>query len=150
MGKFPTRFISSIIISLTIFALIIVAFNLAVGWPVSLLSLIITVGVAWFFAAGLAGRISKKKWSVAIPSFLAIVLIVTTLGAGIPWDLNPEETVTFKMEASFTYLGSEENLPIENVVILFPSANLENNVLPINGSWKLYYLENDNSLTLQA
>lgn len=149
MRKFPTRFIASVVVSLVVFALIIAAFDLVVKWPVSLLSLVIMVGVAWFFAAGLAGKISGNKWSVAIPSLLAIGLIATTLTAGVPWDLT-EETVTFKMEASFTYLGSEDNLPIENVLIGFPCPNLENNALSTTGSWRLYYLEDDNTLTLQA
>lgn len=149
MRKFPTRFIASVVVSLVVFALIIVTFNLTVGWPVSLLSLVIMVGVAWFFAAGLAGKISGNKWSVAIPSLLAIGLIATTLTAGVPWDLT-EETVTFKMEASFTYLGSEDNLPIENVAIRFPCPNIDNTAVPTKTFWSLYYLNNDNTLMLEA
>ncbi|MEM3514983.1 MAG: hypothetical protein QXT02_03700 [Candidatus Hadarchaeum sp.] len=150
MRKFPARFLVSVAASIIVFTLIIIAFNLVTGWPISPLTLVITVGVAWFFAAGLAGKISGNKWSVAVPTLLAIGLIATTVSAGVPWDLRSEEMVTFKMEASFTYWGSENNLPIENVLIGFPCPNLENAALTTYGSWILYYLEDDNSLTLQA
>ncbi|MEM4188018.1 MAG: hypothetical protein QXN56_02490, partial [Candidatus Hadarchaeum sp.] len=150
MKKFPIRFLASIAVSITFFVLILIAFNLVTGWPTSPITLLITVGVAWFFAAGLAGKISGNKWSVAIPTLLAIGLIATTVGASVPWDLRSEETVAFKMEASFTYWGSENNLPIENVALRFPCPNVENVAIPTKTFWSLYYLDEDNVLILEA
>ncbi|MGC8817275.1 MAG: hypothetical protein ACP5PX_05685 [Candidatus Hadarchaeum sp.] len=149
MGKFPSRFLAGVVTSIAVFVLVLLMFNLA-GWPFSPLTLIITVGLAWFFAAGLAGKISGNKWCVAVPTVLAVGLIGTTLVAGVPWDLTPEEMATFKMEASFTYLGSENNLPIENVALRFPCPNVENVALFTKTFWSLYYLDEDNVLILEA
>jgi|GEM_PF-2357938 hypothetical protein len=154
--KYLARFIISVVSSSAILALILIVFNLILHWPTSLFTLIIMVGVAWFLAAGLAGKICERKWSVAVPTLLAIGLIISTVGFGIPWKLKPdanqgsEEMVTFKMEASFTYLGSENNLPIENVAIRFPCPNIENSPLPTQTFWSLYYLDEDNVLVLEA
>ena len=154
--KYLARFIISVVSSSAILALILIVFNLILHWPTSLFTLIIMVGVAWFLAAGLAGKICERKWSVAVPTLLAIGLIIGTVGFGIPWKLKPdanqgsEEMVTFKMEASFTYLGSENNLPIENVAIRFPCPNIENSPLPTQTFWSLYYLDEDNVLVLEA
>jgi len=150
------RLVAGIVASVVIFVLIVLAFGSTLEWPTSLATLGITVGTAWFFAAGVGAKIEGGKWSVALPTLLAIGLIASTLSVGIPWDLkflgsqSSGENVEFRMEASFAYLGSENNLPIENVAIRFPCPNIENVALPTKTFWSLYYLDDDNVLVLEA
>lgn len=152
--KGPRRIVLGIIISVMVFAFVLLALSSWLRWPTSVLTLGIMLVLAWFLAAGVGGRISKVKWSTISVAVLAVLLVLSTLGFGIPWDLGlaerAHENVLFKMEASFTYLGSEGNLPIENVAIRFPCPNVDNVALPTKTTWKLYYQDEDNVLHLEA
>ena len=63
-----------------------------------------------------------------------------------------EEYEKFIYNVSFTYWGSEDNLPIENVVIGFPHPNVENQTESIffGVIWGLYWLDEENMSHLQA
>ena len=81
---------------------------------------------------------------------------VSTLGFGIPWKIvTPEEgeAITydnFLYQASFTYQGSAENLPIENIAIRFPCPNVENKTAGVMlSTWMLYWQDEENMLHAQ-
>lgn len=81
-----------------------------------------------------------------------VFVIVAVVGAVLwfrPWETGGE--VRFDYRAMFAYLGSEDNEPLENLALRFPAPQIENNFTgEIYSSWELYYIEDDNSLTLQA
>ncbi|GAI44085.1 unnamed protein product [marine sediment metagenome] len=55
----------------------------------------------------------------------------------------------FDYRAMFIYLGDNE--PLENLYLGFPAPQIENKFAgDIFSSWELYYIEDDNSLTLQT
>lgn len=63
-----------------------------------------------------------------------LVVIVAVAGAFVVLRRGPVqeqsggttgENVWFRIEANFTYRGSSENLPIENVALRFPYPNVE-------------------------
>jgi len=156
--KFHFRILASIFATALIFTIVVVSFSEGLKWPVSLPTLGVVLGVAWL-VGGVAGEvIARTKWPAVVVTMLSVGLALSTLGFGVPWRLEEPgvdtgENVWFRMEASFTYRGSKENLPIENVAIRFPCPNIENEALKViapTPSWLLYYVENDNTLTLQA
>ena len=86
-----------------------------------------------------------------IAGVLAIVTIVGLVLWFKPWEAGG--TVRFDYRVSFTYFGSEDNAPLENVVLKWSAPKMENSVVQdIEGgtTWELYYIEDDNTLTLQA
>lgn len=81
---------------------------------------------------------------------IAAAMIVVALLWFRPWE-SASEYVQFEYRAFFTYLGSEDNEPLENLILGFPIPKIENSPAgDIKGTWMLYYIENDNTLTLQA
>lgn len=96
----------------------------------------------------------KKIGLVAV---VAVVCLAVAIFVYLkPWtneedgDNTVGEDVWFLYEASFTYRGSENNLPIENVALRFPCPNVENVAVPTYTTWSLYYLDNENVLHLEA
>jgi hypothetical protein len=152
----PSRRVSlksvvGVLVSIIAFAAVLAAFDLGLGWPNSLLTLGVMLAVAWFVGAAAGGRLLPSRPSVTIPLVLAVVLAGSTLGFGVPWGLQREETtsgenVLFMYEASFAYRGSADNIPIENVEIGFPCPNIENEPIPTSSSWTLYWQDIDNTL----
>ena len=66
--------------------------------------------------------------------------------------LQEGRTVAFLFEGAFTYWGSKNNEPIENVIIGFPLPNIENNIddiLVAPPGWALHYLDEENVFHLQ-
>lgn len=148
------KLIVGVIVSVAAFVLVMLIFG-AVGWPTSVLTLGVMLGVAWLVGAAAGGRIAVSKWPAIIATILAVGLATSTIGFGVPWRLGGAsvgtgENVWFRMEASFTYRGSEDNLPLENLAIRFPCPNVENVALPTYTIWSLYYQDNENVLHLQA
>jgi len=61
------------------------------------------------------------------------------------------ENVAFEYRASFSYFGSADNRPLENLYLWFPLPQVENQLAGnLICNWALYYIENDNTFTLQA
>lgn len=87
---------------------------------------------------------------------IALVLAASVVaGAVIAWVVwkqpAPQEDVYFTHRAMFFYHGGEDNEPLENLALMFPAPHIENNLAGrIFGGWELYYVEDDNSLTLQS
>ena len=156
--EFRFRILTSIFVAALVFTIVVVSFSEGLRWPVSLPTLGVVLGIAWL-VGGVAGEvIAKTKWPAVVVTMLSVGLILSTLGFGVPWRLGEgevEEIIWFRIEASFTYRGSANNLPIENITLCFPCPNVENvgldlGVMGEEPIWWLYYVENDNTLTLQA
>ena len=148
------RLIIGIIVSAVAFILTVSIFG-AADWPNSLLALGVMLGVAWLVGAAVGERIAASRWPAIVATALAVGLAVSTIGFGVPWRLDEpivgiEEDVWFRMKTSFTYRGSEDNLPIENVAIRLPCPNVDNVAPPTYATWFLYYQDDDNVLHLQA
>jgi len=93
-------------------------------------------------------QVRRVSWKL-----LAGVLVLAIVIAGLAWWLWPRssqggegtanENMLFKMDASFTYRGSADNLPIENVAIRFPCPNIDNVAPPTYTTWSLLYQDNN-------
>ena len=56
----------------------------------------------------------------------------------------------FRVDHKFTHLGSEDNLPVENIAIQFMNPHVENRVQDVRkGMWTLYWKDEDNVLHRQ-
>ena len=88
---------------------------------------------------------------------IGVAVAACAVGMAI-WSMLPrppaqvEGYENFIYNASFTYWGSEDNLPIENVAIRFPAPNVENQTESIflGVIWGLYWIDDENTLHLQA
>ena len=155
--RVPLKPIAGVIVTIAGFALMLLALNATLGWPTSWFTLVLMLGVAWVVGA-IAGERLARGWSVIAGLALAMGLVVSTWGFGIPWkiaEIGEGEVITYEnflYHASFTYRGSEENLPIENVAIRLPYPNVENRTESVYFGviWGLYWVDNDNTLHLQA
>ena len=88
---------------------------------------------------------------------LIIPLIVLALAADVllskgPEEQTVEENVLFEVTNIFIYSGSENNLPIENLTLLFPCPNVDNQAPITATTWALYYqtLANENLQASEA
>lgn len=122
--------ITGVVVSVIVLSLVLLAFSLTLDWPHSLLTLGVTLVVAWFIGAGVGGKISKSSWAVIAASVLVVGLAAGSLVWGVPWKVGfapaQQEKGSFIYLASFTYRGSASNLPIDNVYIDFPCPNVDN------------------------
>ncbi len=144
------RSIIGILLTLGIFAFILLALNSWLGWPTSLLTLGGMLGLAWFISMFAGEQLTPPGLGTTAASCLAVALAVSIIGFGVPWRLG-EEDMRFDYRAMFIYLGSEDNAPLENLGLRFPAPQIENKFAgDIFSGWELYYIEDDNTLTLQA
>ena len=149
LGKRP-RSIMGILLTLGVFAFILLALRSWLGWPTSLLTLAGMLGIAWFVSAFAGEQLTPPGWGTAAAGCLAVALAVSVIGFGVPWRLG-EENVRFDYRATFAYIGSEDNIALENLLVRFPAPQIENKFAgELLGFWELYYIEDDNMLTLQA
>jgi len=138
-------------IALALSAAIIALFASLTGWPNSLVTLGITLVVAWFVGAGIGGKASKSSWAAIAATALVVGLAASSLTLGVPWKLGPaaaQPEVRFQYSATFTYVSSESGLPIDNIAIRFPFPNVDNdaNVLAHRGNLVLFWRDSDNVL----
>lgn len=149
LGKRP-RSIMGILLTLGVFTFILLALRSWLGWPTSLLTLGGMLGIAWFVSAFAGEQLTPPGLGTAAASCLAVALAVSIIGFGVPWRLG-EENVRFDYRATFAYLGSADNEPLENLVLKWSAPQIDNSFIEETySSWELYYVEDDNSLTLQA
>lgn len=78
-------------------------------------------------------------------AYIAVVMLMKG-----PEKLVVEENIRLEVWSDFTYLKSENNLPIENLTLLFPCPNVDNQPLTTYTTWELYYIDNENIIHLQA
>jgi hypothetical protein len=90
----------------------------------------------------------KRDILIVIPIVLALVAVVI-LARG-PEEQVVEENIRLEVMSDFTYLRSEDNLPIENLTLLFPCPNVDNQPLTTATTWALFYVDNENTVYLQA
>jgi len=149
LGK-RSRLIIGVLLTLWVFAFILLALNSWLGWPTSLLTLAGMLGIAWFISMFAGEQFTPPGLGTTAASCLAVALAVSIIGFGVPWRLG-EEDVRFDYRATFTYIGSEGNEPLENLVLKWSAPQIDNSFIEeAYSSWELYYVEDDNSLTLQA
>jgi len=149
LSKRP-RSIAGIMLTLGVFALILLILNSWLGWPTSLLTLAGMLGIAWFVSMFAGEQLTPPGLGTAAASCLAVALAVGIIGFGVPWRLG-EGDVRFDYRAMFTYIGPENGEPLENLGLRFAASQIENKFAgEIFGSWELYYVENDNTLILQS
>ena len=103
----------------------------------------------------LAGKEPSKRTLPWKPIALVLVAVVAVIAVAI-WmfwgrPTAPSENVYFSYRMMFYYQGSEDNEPLENLALRFPAPRIENDFAgPIYAHWELYYVEDDNSLTLES
>ena len=149
LGKRPHSIIG-IMLTLGVFAFILLVLNSWLGWPTSLLTLGGMLGIAWFVSMFAGEQLTPPGLGTTAASCLAVALAVSIIGFGVPWRLG-EEDVRFDYRAMFIYLGSESNGPLENLLVRFPAPQIENKFAgEIFSGWELYYVKDDNTLTLQS
>jgi len=149
LGK-RSRSIVGILLTLGVFAFILLVLNSWLGWPTSLLTLAGMLGIAWFVSMFAGEQLTPPGLGTTAASCLAVALAVSIIGFGVPWRLG-EEDVRFDYRAMFIYLGSEDNEPLENLALRFPAPQIENKFAgDIFGSWELYCVEDNGDFTLQA
>jgi len=115
-------------------------------------ALAVALVAAWLAAALVGYGFYGGKRCIGAATLLIVVALVVLVAYARPW-VGEEENVVFWYIASFTYENSEDNLPIENVIISFPCPNIDNEPVRVVGlSWSLWwkpYPENENMKILQ-
>jgi hypothetical protein len=111
--------------------------------------LAVAFGFVWFVTF-LVGWIvfDAAKSGVKAATALAVgaVLVVGGVGYLAP-PAEEQAPVWFSYQASFTYRGSADNLPIENVALRFPCPHVENEEVEVlKGTWTLYHQDEENVL----
>ena len=145
-----SRSIIGILLTLGVFAFIVLALNSWLGWPTSLLTLAGMLGIAWFVSMFAGEQLTPPGLGTTAASCLAVALAVSIIGFGVPWRLE-EEDVRFDYRAMFIYLGSEDNEPLDNLLLKWSAPQIDNTFIEETyPTWELYYIEDDNTLTLQA
>jgi hypothetical protein len=142
-----------IMLTIGVFVFVLLALRSWLGWPTSLLTLGAMLGIAWFVSMFAGEQITPPGLGTTAASCLAVALAVSIIGFGVPWRLGEvgRENVRFDYRAMFIYLGSEDNKSLENLWLMFAAPQIENKFAgEILSGWELYYVENDNTLTLQA
>jgi len=90
------------------------------------------------------------KGDILIVLFVVFGLIAVVMLMKGPEEQTVEENVLFEVTNIFSYHRSENNLPIENLTLLFPCPNVDNQPPITASTWALYYVDNENVVYLQA
>ena len=152
MGKRKPALKSLVLVAVFVTVLVVAAGPARLRAAAELGPLAVAFGFAWFvtFLVGWIVFDALKQGARAATALtICALLAVGAVGHFAP---PPEEQVYvwFRMEANFSYRGSEDNLPIENVALRFPCPNVENEPAAVmSGIWHLYYLDEENVLRLQ-
>ena len=85
------RSIIGIMLTLGVFAFILLALNSWLGWPTSLLTLAGMLGIAWFVSMFAGEQITPPGLGTTAASCLALALAVSIIGFGVPWRLGEED-----------------------------------------------------------
>ncbi len=96
----------------------------------------------------------KAEFGLGVLRRVIVGVAVIAVVVGVVLWLRPWEsggTVRFDYRAMFTYLGSEDNEPLENLLLKWSAPQIDNTLIEETYStWELYYIEEDNTLILQA
>jgi hypothetical protein len=114
-------------------------------------TLAVALGAAWALSALVGYGFYGGQRCLEAATLLTVVALVVIVAYERPWACGgAEENVVFQYEASFAYLRSFDNEPIENVAVRFPCPTIENeppNIAVPN--WALYYQDENGQLHLQ-
>lgn len=111
-------------------------------------ALAVSLGAAWVAAAFVGYGFYGGKRCFEAATLLTAAALVVFVAYARPWvGERAEENAVFWYAASFTYENSEDNLPIENVIISFPCPNIDNEPVLITGfSWSLWGFNQENTI----
>ena len=146
------------ILGIGVFALAVLGLNWKLGWPNSWPTLVAT-GTLSFLASALASRTIRRPWAAHAGAACALILLVSCPLVGWPFRVLPQEQGGYETRYAYfiTYiLGTEDNGPIENVVVDYLVPNVDNwypqdEEGPLMWSrWILYYLEDNGNLEPQV
>lgn len=117
-------------------------------------ALAVALGAGWLVAALVGYGFYGWKRCFGAATLLTVAALVVFVAYARPWaGEEVEENVMFLYTASFSYENSEDNLPIENVIVSFPCPNIDNEPVQMMGfSWSLWWNpdpENENMKILQ-
>jgi len=138
-------------------ALAVLLLNRGLGWPGSWPTLVAT-GALGFLASALVSR-ALGPWAARAGAACALALLVACSLAGWPFRVFPQGQEGYETRYAYfiTYLlGTEDNGPIENVMIDYLAPNVDNWVpqdeegFLMWSRWILYYLEDNGELEPQV
>ena len=124
-------------------ALAVLLLNRVLGWPDSWPTLVATGGLA-FLASALVSGILRKPWAAHAGVICALALLVACPLAGWPFQVGREKTVWRYVEFSAYLLETEDNGPIDNVIIACRLPAVNNEIFGPRVAWGLYYLDENN------
>jgi hypothetical protein len=140
---------SLVLVAVFVAVLVVAAGPSRLRAPTELGPLAVAFGFAWFvtFLVGwIAFGASKSGIRAATALVLCAALVVGAIGYLAP-PAEEQAHAWFFYQASFTYRGSADNLPIENVALRFPCPNVENVAIGVKeGTWTLYWQDEENVL----
>ncbi|MEM1981961.1 MAG: hypothetical protein QW788_05340 [Candidatus Hadarchaeales archaeon] len=147
MRKF-LKTVAGILASGTAFSLSLLLLVRLFGWPGLTPPLMGMLAVAWVAGASAGGKLAGG-WAAGISLLLAVGLVGAV--AYRAWREGAGELVTWRVDATFAYVGSPENKPLENVAVFFPVPRAENGG-PVGEyfiGWRLYKVDENGVWHLQ-
>jgi len=112
-------------------------------------TLAVALGAAWVVAALVGYGFYGGKRCIGAATLLVVTAVVVLVAYARPW-VGEEENVMFWYAANFSYENSEDNLPIENVWLLLPYPNIDNEPADMwEFVWELRYNDENNVLQTQ-
>jgi len=112
-------------------------------------TLAVALVAAWLAAALVGYGFYGGKRCIGAATLLTVAALVVLVAYARPW-VGEEENVMFWYAASFAYENSEDNLPIENVWLLLPYPNIDNEPADMwEFVWELRYNDENNVLQTQ-
>ena len=146
------RPVAGVIITVAAFAITLAVLDSVFGAPGSWVALAVTLGVASLAAMFAGAQAWHSGWVTGLAVALPLALAASTAVLGVPWRIGGETgTVRFNYRAMFVYAGPENGEPLDDLTLCFAAPQIENKFAgEIIGAWELYYIEDDDTLTLQA
>ncbi len=145
---------AGVCIALAVFIVVVLAAWFVLKWPNDPVSLMLVVGVAFVASAQAGRKVSESHIPVGLAVAVAATLAVGSFGWGEPWRVGQpffgqisaaaEENVIFQVDGYFWYRGSENNAPIDNVILQFPQPQIDNEFINSNMGWWTFFYVDDN------
>ena len=149
--KLPWRPIGGVIVTVAAFAITLAVLDSVFGAPNSWVTLAVVLVVASFAAMFAGAQAWHSGWVTGLAIALPLALGASTAAFGVPWRIGEAGAVRFNYRAMFVYAGPENGEPLDDLALKFAAPQIENKFAgEIIGAWELYYIEDDNTLTLQA
>jgi len=140
------------ILGIGVFALAVLGLNWKLGWPNSWPTLVAT-GTLSFLASALASRTIRRPWAAHAGAACALILLVSCPLVGWPFQFSGtlgEEMTWRRVEFRAYLLETEDNGPIDNVVVGCRLPTADNWFDYPRVVWGLYYLDENDNLRLEV